>query len=62
MKREVFDGRASSTSRTLASNRTIKISASIIVTFFGSKQPNTGVVTLRLFPQKAVIGSTPFAR
>jgi hypothetical protein len=38
MKRDVLDGRTSSTSRARASDRTIKISASIATTIFGSSR------------------------
>ncbi len=57
MKRDVLDGRHSSTSRASASNRTIKISASIATTF-GSKRPNSDVQTVYLSLLKTVIGST----
>jgi hypothetical protein len=58
-KRDVLGGRTS-TNRASASNRTIKISASIATTL-GSKQPNSDAHTVRLFLPKNVIGSTTFA-
>jgi len=58
-KTDVLDGRTSSTNRAFASNRSIKISASIATTF-RIKQPNSDVVTLDLSLRKTVIGSTPF--
>jgi hypothetical protein len=61
MKRDALEGMTSSTRRTSASNRTMKISASI-ATFFESTRPNSDANSVRLFLQKTVIGSTPFAR
>jgi hypothetical protein len=43
IKRDMLDGRTSSTNRTSASNRSIKISASIATTF-GSKRPKNDAV------------------
>jgi hypothetical protein len=61
MKRDVLDGRTSSTSRACASDRTIKISASIATTIFSIK-PNSDIGTVDLSLRKTVIGSTTFAR
>jgi hypothetical protein len=47
MKRDVLDGRTSSTNRAFASDRTMKISASIATTF-GSKQPNSDAIGVDL--------------
>jgi hypothetical protein len=61
MKLDVLDGRTSSTNRAFASDRTIKISASIATTFW-IKQPNNDAMTIDLFSLKTVTGSTTFAR
>jgi hypothetical protein len=45
MKLDVLDGRTSSTNRAFASNRTMKISASIATTFW-TKQPNSDAFTV----------------
>lgn len=58
MKQDVLDGRTLSTSRTSASDRTIKISASIATTFSDRKQPNGDAGRVDLFLQKNVIRST----
>jgi hypothetical protein len=57
MKLDVLDGRTSCTCRACASTRTIKISASIATTVFGSSRTRVD-----LFALKTVIGSTTFAR
>jgi hypothetical protein len=56
MKWDVLDGRTSSTNRAFASNRSIKISASIATTF-RIKQPKSDAVTVDLSLRKTVIGS-----
>jgi hypothetical protein len=61
MNCEVLDGRTSSTSRAFASDRAMKISASIATTFW-IKQPNSDACTVDLSRRKTVIGSTTFAR
>jgi hypothetical protein len=61
MNRDVLDGAISSGTRAAASNRIIKIFASIATTF-GSKQPNSDSGTVYLSLQKTVIGSTALAR
>jgi hypothetical protein len=61
MKRDVLDGRTSSTNRASASDRTIKISASIATTFW-IKQPNSDAFRVDPPLRKTVIGSTTFAR
>ena len=61
MKREVREGTVSFNALAAASNRIIKISASIATTF-GSKQPNSDSGTVYLSLQKTVIGSTAPAR
>jgi hypothetical protein len=58
MKQDVLDGRTLSTSRTSASDRTIKISASIATTFSDRKQPNSDADRVDLSLQKNVIRST----
>ena len=61
MKLDVLDGRPPCTRTSLsASNRTIKISASIATTL-GSKRPNSDLIALDLFSLKTVTGSTTFA-
>jgi hypothetical protein len=60
MKRDVLDGRTSSTDRAFASERTIKISDSIATTF-GSEQLNSDACTVELSLPKTVIGNTQFA-
>ena len=61
MKLDVLDGRTSFANRAFASDRTMKISASIATTFW-IKQPNSDADTVDLFRRKTVIGSTTFAR
>jgi hypothetical protein len=60
MNWDALDGRTYSTNRAFASDRTIKISASIATTFW-IKQPNSDACTVDLFCRKTVIGSTTFA-
>jgi hypothetical protein len=60
MNWDTLDGRTSSTNRAFASDRTIKISASIATTFW-TKRLNSGACRLDLSRQKTVIGSTTFA-
>jgi hypothetical protein len=61
IKGDALAGKASCASRLSASNRIIKISASIATTF-GSKRPNSDVDTVYLSLLRTMTGSTTFAR
>jgi hypothetical protein len=57
---DALDARTSSTNRAFASDRTIKISASIATTFW-IKQPHSDAFRVDLSRRKTVINSTTFA-